>query len=364
MNRIQTLDGLRGVAILMVVAGHALTHSTALSADTRGWLVSFANAGMGVRLFFALSGYLITELLLREIEVRGSVNLPAFYQRRALRILPAFYVFLGALALGSLFMQGTLHLPWTAWLAAGTFTWNYSFLFTNHGGADLWNLGHTWSLAVEAQFYLLWPLLLIRFGPRRALAGALILLALAPLIRAGSYQFFPGQRGYLGMMLHTGFDGILAGCAAALLARRPRAMEFLRRHCAMGLGLSFLWIAVLGPILIHEVRGFSILAGFSLDALAAAWLVAALHRCPPVWTQRLLGAGVIPAIGVISYSLYLWQQVFLGPRDHLGANPMWLSVATAFAVACGSYWMVERPFLRKRRHPAATARPLSSQTPA
>lgn len=348
MNRIHTLDGLRGIAILMVVAGHALTNYPDLSAELQRWLVCFANPGMGVRLFFALSGYLITELLLRETESRGSVGLTAFYGRRARRILPAFYVFLGCVALWTLLVPAAGNIPGSAWLASGTFTWNYSFFVTDHGHANLWNLGHTWSLAVEAQFYLLWPALLIWLGPRRALIGALVLLALGPAIRVGSYIAFPAQRGYLGMMLHTGFDGILAGCASALLARRAAPLAFLRRHCTTGVMLAFTWILVLGPICLHEIRGFPIVAGFTVDAIAAAWLVAGLHLCPPVWATRVIGSGALPAIGVISYSLYLWQQIFLGPRAWIAEGRVLSPLVAAVAVACASYWLVERPFLRKR----------------
>ncbi len=349
MNRIPTLDGLRGLAILLVLAGHTVTNSSAALADARRWWECLANPGMGVRLFFALSGYLITTLLLREQETRGSVELGGFYRRRARRILPAFYVFLFLLAIWIHLDAEATRLPLSAWFSTAAFAWNYSFLWTDHGVAGLWNLAHTWSLALEVQFYLLWPLVLIRLGPRRALHVCLALLGLAPLIRLGIYFFLPQQRGLLGMMLHTSYDGVIAGSAAALLVRWPSVTAHLRRYASPGACLALGWIFLLGPLANFGIRGFSILVGFSLDALAAAWLVSSLHLHPPAWANRLLGEGVMPALGLISYSLYLWQQPFLSRDRWLGDGWVFLPLVAAIAMATVSYFFVERPFLSHRR---------------
>lgn len=246
MNRLRALDGLRGLAILMVVAGHAAANYRPLSASVRGWLEAFANPQQGVRIFFALSGYLITSLLLRETSETGRVDLRAFWRRRAVRIFPAYYAFLAAIALWGLFDAGAL--SWPHWWAAATFTWNYALTVLPPPTQDLWVLGHTWSLAVEAQFYLFWPPLLVLLGPRRGLLFLLAFLALEPALRVGSYALFPGLRGYLVMMLHTGADGILAGSAAALLLQKPAALAFLQRHGARLVALAFGWIFVLGPV--------------------------------------------------------------------------------------------------------------------
>jgi peptidoglycan/LPS O-acetylase OafA/YrhL len=362
LNRIRNLDGVRGLAILLVVAGHVASNYPGLPGVTRQWLHSFANSGMGVRLFFALSGYLITELMLREQEARGAVRFGDFYLRRARRILPAFYVFL-AIVGGAIWWLGSQPAPEpSAWLASATFVWNYSFLWTNHGGGDLWTLGHTWSLAVEAQFYLLWPFVLVRLGQSRALPLLLLLLALAPAVRVGTYLLFPAQRGLLGMMLHTGYDGIAAGCAAALLARRSPAVAFLRRHAATGCFLALLWIFVGGPVLQQLVRGFSIVGGFTLDAVSAAWLTACVHLAPPRWAGLIFGSGPLPPLGIISYSLYLWQQVFLSPNGPLKEGYVFFAVATPVAIACASYWLVERRFLRSTAGAANRSRPLVQPT--
>lgn len=351
MNRLRSLDGLRGVAILMVVAGHALTHYQPLGDAARGWLVAFANPGQGVRIFFALSGYLITHLLLREMDASGRVDLADFWLRRARRILPAFAVFMGALALWGLF--ASVPFSWPHWTAAATFTWNYAAPWLPATPMDTWVLGHTWSLAVEAQFYLLWPLVLVRLGARRALLAVLLFFALQPFIRLGTYALFPALRGYLGIMLHTGADGILAGCAAALLCRRAAFRAAFARYSAAISSVSIIWILLAGPVLAHSIRGFSIAAGFTLDALAASSLVVWLHHAAPAPVRALTGRGALPLLGLVSYSLYLWQQVFLRSGSALAEGRLLVPLLGALLAATLSYLLIERPFLARARPASA-----------
>lgn len=359
MNRLRTLDGLRGVAIAMVVAGHAVTHCQPLDAEWRGWLLAFANPGLGVRIFFALSGYLITTLLLEETERRGTVDLRAFWMRRARRILPAFLVFMASLALWGFLHPGTI--AWGHWFAALTLTWNYAVPLLPAPVSDVWVLGHTWSLAVEAQFYLLWPWVLVALGPRRSLPTVAVLLALEPVIRLVSYALFPDLRGYLGIMLHTGADGLLAGCAAALLGRNAAVLVQVRRHGALVATAALLWIALGSPLAGHSMRGFAIAAGFTLDALAAAGLLLWLHHGTPTSAHAIFARGVLPALGLVSYSLYLWQQVFLHPAVS-GGRILW-PVGASLAAAIVSWRFVERPFLSRGSLHRAVHSPKSPERP-
>lgn len=359
MNRLRTLDGLRGVAIAMVVAGHAATHYQPLDSTLRELLTSFANAGLGVRIFFALSGYLITHLLLEEIANHGRADLQAFWKRRAVRILPAFAVYMGALAAwGSLHPTGW---SWPHWTSAATFTWNYVQPLLPANNADVWVLGHTWSLAVEAQFYLLWPLVLLRLGARKALVVVLVLFALEPALRVGSYMLFPATRGYLVMMLHTGADALIAGCAAALLCRRERFLGAMRQHGNTVATLALLWIFVASPLTGYHppFRGFSLVLGITLDALAAASLVVWLHHAAPASARRVFGSGPLPWLGLVSYSLYLWQQVFLHPDAGLAQGRLVIPLLGAVGIATLSFLWVERPFLSRRAHAPAASFPVS-----
>ena len=163
---VPSLDGLRAVSISMVIVGHA---SLAWHGHGLGRL-----GGIGVDLFFVISGFLITLLLLRERRRNGSISLRAFYVRRCWRILPAYLVFLGALFVLSVF--GVVDLTERDWAGALTYTVNFR-------PGTSWVMGHLWSLSVEEHFYLLWPVLLLLLGPARACALAALYVVTAPVVR-------------------------------------------------------------------------------------------------------------------------------------------------------------------------------------
>lgn len=347
-----TLDGLRGIAIILVLAGHT-AHSYAPLDDTiRHWLVVFTNPGAGVRLFFVLSGYLITSLLLQEHAETGQISLRQFYWRRALRIFPAFYVYLLALVMLSLWLP--LGLTGPTLLAAGTFTCNYAFLWVTPAADGWWYVGHLWTLALEQQFYLLWPLTLLAFRPHRGPWIAAALLLWCPLARIGSYWLFPEQRGNLGSMLHTGIDSLMAGCLAAFLVQSASVRAYLACHGIAGMTVGGAWLFAVSPLVGELIRGFPAVCGYTLDALAAAWIVAFAHLMPGPALHRWLGRGALPVIGVISYSLYLWQQPFLSPTGFLSKGHLLGPIVAALAAATLSYLLVERPLLRlgSRARPA------------
>ncbi len=150
-ERIRSLDGVRGIAIVLVLAGHVVANFQPLHPDHRYWLGAFANSSAGVRLFFVLSGYLITWLLLREWTATGRISIGQFYRRRALRIFPAFYAYLFVIT-GLTFFRPT-GVNGETFLAAATFTWNYHHLWISIPPEGAWNLGHLWTLALEQQFY-------------------------------------------------------------------------------------------------------------------------------------------------------------------------------------------------------------------
>jgi peptidoglycan/LPS O-acetylase OafA/YrhL len=354
MKRVPALDGLRGIAILMVVAGHAAANYQPMDEGLRRWLVVFSNSGLGVRLFFVLSGYLITSLLLQEHAKRGTISLRAFYLRRVLRIFPAFYTFLFTLTVLSLWIPSGLT-PST-WIASATFTWNYAHAWVTSPPEGTWNLGHFWTLALEEQFYLLWPLTLRLAGIRRALYIAIALVVWCPLARLGTYFLFPAERGYIVMMFHTGSDSIMVGCAAALLMQSASVREKFTRVASTGAWVAVCWMFVLSPLLGELIRGFPVVAGITVDALASAWIILWARQILPTGFGKLLGRGLLPALGTISYSLYLWQQIFLSPTGWL-ATGRWLSACgAAVAVACLSYWLIEKPALRLKNRRGAPPR--------
>ena len=346
MKRIPSFDGVRGIAVLLVLAGHTAANYQPLSPWAHRWLGAFANASLGVRLFFVLSGYLITSLLLDELAKTGRISLPAFYRRRAARILPAFYVFLGSLVV--LQTWHSFGLTPSAVLAAATHTWNYALLWVTLTPAGAWSLGHLWTLALEQQFYLFWPGVLVLLGPRRAGWCALGLILWCPLARVATYFFIPSQRGYLGMMLHTAIDSLMMGCLAALLLTDQRVRTRLLLHGPQGAIIALIWVLGMSPFVSEAVHGFPVVAGFTIDAIAAAWIIAWLHHRTSKVAEGFLSNGLLPWLGALSYSLYLWQQVFLSPWGALADGHVILPWLGAVGAAWLSYKFVEKPALRWR----------------
>lgn len=343
-RRVATLDGLRGVAVLLVVFGHAIGTFTAEEEALHRALSVVFNGGVGVTLFFVLSGYLITGILARERERTGQVSFRNFYVRRTLRILPAFYVFLTVVAV--LAVAGTIEVRGSQLISAGLFVWNYS------PAAEGWWLGHTWSLAIEEQFYLLWPLALAFLRPQRACWIAVGYLVAAPAIRLFNYVLFPGVREDVWMMFHARADALLLGCLLALLpSAYPKVWQRLRRVAQHRWGVSVAVVAVLVSSALELALGglWNLPLGLTVTTLAAGLLlVVAVGREGVTPFVRLLRWRLLTAVGLISYSLYLWQQLFLAPEDialPVVGTPL-VGLVAAFGAATLSYHLVEQPFLR------------------
>jgi peptidoglycan/LPS O-acetylase OafA/YrhL len=336
---IPSLDGLRALSVLMVIAAHTNGSLTRLIPGIPFWLY-MAWGALGVQTFFVISGFLITHLLLKELHATGAISLKHFYFRRALRIFPAFYVYLAVASAVTLagWAPGTLR----AFVVAGTYTWNYL-----GGGSDL--VVHTWSLSLEEQFYLLWPAALLLLGTRKSLKLAIWVILLSPVSRVVTYFLAPNHRALLNAMLHTGLDSIMFGCLLAILWRNVRFNQFVRpwirgwvAACAAAYSM------VIGPVFLGaRYRGsYGFVFGFTLNAICLSLILIYVVRLPNSPVGRLLNTPVLRHLGVISYSLYLWQQMFTALPNSARFLP-W-SLAAILACAELSYWLVERPALRLR----------------
>ncbi len=303
------------------------------------------NGDLGVNIFFVISGFLITGLLIREEERNGSIAIGRFYVRRAFRIWPAYYVLIGVVAL----LAAAKLVPTTAsdFWAASLFLWNYF-----GGSGDQWTLAHTWSLAVEEQFYLLWPLTLAYASglvTRRRIAVAIIIVS--PFIRLVTYVALPSLRSRIPTMLHTRADTLMFGCFLALLLADPGLRSIVERGVARGLH----WIAlpvifIVTPLLTLRFHGaYTIIAGRSLDGVAIACIVAWVVMRPQGRTGRFLNSPLAVQVGVRSYSLYLWQQLFARGIPGLPGVPLVIRLLALLVVAEASYRLVERPMLRLRQ---------------
>jgi peptidoglycan/LPS O-acetylase OafA/YrhL len=339
-QRLPGLDGLRAVAVSMVIAYHVM----ASEMDTR--VARYAPPGIvGVRIFFVISGFLITWLLLCEEKKNGSISLEKFYIRRVFRILPPAFFYLGVISL--LGFIGVLRIHVREIVAAALFVRN---IFTDlphaHGAYSDWT-GHYWSLSCEEQFYLLWPMLLILSRGRKRMITACLVVAVPILTQ--ELQFRVGHSVLLSVPAYFSWlDSIQVGCLLALLREDPATRPFLRgpilQHPLTPL------IAVIVACLTEYFPTATILKP-SVEAVCFALIINYLiedHRRLP---DRLLALWPVEYIGKLSYSLYLWQQIFCWADPTLPAKRFQIyPFSLLFTLICGvfSYYLVEQPMLRLR----------------
>jgi peptidoglycan/LPS O-acetylase OafA/YrhL len=338
-----TLDGWRAVAIIGVMAAHAAatisgpagTHPDAFML----WLSGFGTRG--VDLFFGISGFLICSRLLEEIDQRGRIGLRGFYVRRFLRIVPPYALLLSVLAL--LALAGILTVSSGQLVASLLFVRNYFPIAATPG----WYTLHLWSLSVEEHFYLLWPALLALWTPAKARSRVVAFALAIAAWRVVEFRLrllehaLPGVSFFLRTDIRL--DAILWGCWLALLLRDPLwrvrlgawlsgtrwwiIPALLLAIFATTPPLAMMWTAILVPLM---------LAGTTLHA-----------RSPQA---RLLELAPLRWIGRLSYSLYLWQQVFFvnpGVQGQLGILQYApYSLAACFGCAALSYYGLERPMMR------------------
>jgi peptidoglycan/LPS O-acetylase OafA/YrhL len=348
-HRVQELTGLRAVAVAMVVLGHA---QRTLAGGYTGILTPLrfvCDGRLGVLVFFVLSGFLITSILQAEVKSTGTIRLLPFYAKRALRIWPAFYTYLAAIVV--LAAAGWIDVDHRQVAFAAFHIWNYSALLGMSADNTLhadgaWYLGHFWTLALEEQFYWLWPPLLIYIWRRNSQRALVFLILFVPLIRVATYFAVPHLRGQLSMMLHTGIDPILIGCFVALNKERLNAwVQSWPGGTLIPSGVVLGLILVM-PLVASKLGGFwSATYGTTFEAALVGIVIVVLYYQSEFWFSRLLRTRPFVFIGTISFSLYLWQQLFANvnlPIPH--AFP--LGILEALAAATFSCYFIEAPFLR------------------
>jgi peptidoglycan/LPS O-acetylase OafA/YrhL len=342
-RRIPSLDGLRGISIWAVIIAHSADHflfSNIRSHHVRTILSNGAN--LGVTIFFVISGFLITSILLVERKRTSRINIRRFYKKRAIRIIPAFVLYTGTILL-------SCHV--TPWQIAYALTFTTSFFF--------WQafkpLQHLWSLSVEEQFYLAWPLIFAR-GSGDAKRWCWAVLIACPVIRA--------------ILVHQGLvyldhaallDSIAAGCLLAFY--REQVQRTIVKFT--GSGIVFAALCLMMPVLslaINKVETFS-------------WMLVPLTTIVPLFVAVVIGAaiersdaflnkGPLVWSGLLSYSLYLWQQPFLTMNGPL--NYFVVRLGLTFAAAYCSYKWVEQPiihfFAERDQKPDRSSLPIEKQT--
>ena len=315
-KRIPSLDGVRAISITMVILSH-LVKWKHISLERLG-----SYGALGVFIFFVLSGYLITNLLLREYDRTSTISLSDFYARRAFRILPAAFVFMAVVV--ALYWH---KIRWFHIAAAVLYVANMDM-------SRPWIFGHLWSLSIEEQFYLLWPLALKKWYRHRTVI-VLCGFVVTPFFQTAMYAL--KVRGGIVTSLPTYSSQLAIGCLLAIIAPRlPR----IRGSIALVMLASFIlipWFPATSPartlymlFVLRPVLHISV-AGLVLHVIQTPYR--ALNWAPVAW------------LGRISYSLYLWQELFCSNSAlHAG----YLLVVPVVLCACLSYYLIEQPMLRLR----------------
>lgn len=336
-NRIPSLDGIRAVSITIVVLSH-IWYSF-------GYPDKFYLTGnLGVRIFFIISGFLITSILINELKENSEINLKKFYLRRTFRIFPAYYFYiLVILAFSSVFNLFSS----TSFLISLTYSTNYFFTQVPR------ELEHFWSLAIEEQFYLIFPGILVFFGLKDFKKVLLALLFFSPCLRylntvystaAPELQFLR-----IGWNFHTNIDVLAIGCLLAIWRDSLHLNKFYQKFLSFRptpLILTFI-IILLGYFSERNLILFYTV-GLTLMNLSIAICIDYLISNPQSIPGKMLNLRPVKFIGVLSYSIYLWQQPFMFYSEnrfwtHFPFNFILLILCSLF-----SYYFIEKTFLKYR----------------
>jgi len=343
-NRIPSLDGLRAISILMVVVGHAV----------RGNFRFLDFANLGVRVFFVISAYLIVGILLRDVE-KNRFSMKTFYFKRFLRTFPSFYFYLIVLFLVLQFFN---LFNWKDF-------WHAPFYLENYNPKSSWNdkqwfVGHTWSLAVEEQFYLLIAFAFYLLNKQiisKSNLGTLFwgIILIVPFIRVG-YLYCSSipdfLRGSINRSFETVADTLAIGGVLALLSQKKRFTK------QIGYFKNKIWFLILIILFVQLLNSSWVVADFGLKPryfynfigltiinVCIALMVIILINYPnSSMMSKFLNHQFMITIGLWSYSIYLWQQVWLYSWD----LPLIVKFGGIICCSAGSYYWIEKPFLRWR----------------
>jgi peptidoglycan/LPS O-acetylase OafA/YrhL len=333
------LDGFRGLAVVMVLTGHVVLFSLGIYTQL---------ASLGVLLFFVLSGFLITGVLLNEKDARGRISLANFYLRRVLRLAPALLIFLATVT-ALIYFKAIVDVPWYEVVFA-------LFYMANIVGHSL-PLGHLWSLSLEEQFYAMWPWFVARMPTRRLLLIAAVITSAVAIARMvtiwnGWFAYNPGmvyRRPWFRI------DSIMIGCWLCVAIADDIWRARVTRLVA-AISPALLWLVLL--VWTVAVGRFFPTASLTVQTMLCAVVLGQLILSPTPMSSAIFNNPILRHLGKISYGLYLWQQLFAdNPNSHWGALQRFpINVLVALAIAELSYWLVEVRFLNWKESFSARSR--------
>lgn len=338
---IPSLNGLRAISIILVIFSHVGILNDTLHKFFP--LLILESGALGVNVFFAISGYLITKLLLDEEKKYGRVSLTNFYKRRTLRIFPAYYFLL--LVYFILQKYQLIFLSNQSWITALTYT-----KYFNHSADGISE--HLWSLSVEEHFYLLWPFAFV-FLPSKRSFILIIFIIIVPLIRIYGYSHTIPYFEIDNLTIFQRADSLMAGCLLAIHYDKF-CLYTEKIFKAVKFPLLFILLLLVAIICIDEMnKAYGLHLGIitipflgqSGTITIAVILMLIIYSINySGWWFTFLNNRVMDYIGRLSYSLYLWQQVIIfGSLGYISKKPyVFLAI---FIAANFSYFIIEKPFL-------------------
>ena len=327
-----SLDGFRGISIILVIVYH-LNNSVPYF---------IFNGGLGVAIFFVISGFLITTLLFKEKVKTGNISLKRFYIRRALRIFPVCYLYIIVIFILNFILH--LHLSFITFLVAGLYLMNFSYFLT-HFGSGLF--GHFWSLSVEEQFYLFFPYLLKKhFKLYLSIIIAIIFILPFVLLITETFHALSNSIIYAASHYLIKFQSIAVGClCAVLLFKNYINLDLITKY-----KLHFNILVIVSFFFIQYDENFSIKIVFInlLISVLAGYLIISNLYYNNDFIFKFLNSKVMGFLGVLSYSLYIWQQLFTKYNTRFPAfmSKLPFNLVLLIIVACVSYFIYERRFLK------------------
>ena len=332
--RIPSLDGLRAISITIVILRHLYTQDY-LDSSFRYIPILF-DGQLGVNIFFIISGFIITSILIQEEKFKGFISLKKFYFRRAIRILPPFLFLL--LFYSILQYNEIIYISLDSWITTLTFT---KFL---NGGTD-WYTWHIWSLSVEEWFYLIWPFLFLRAKKNRQLILWLIIFSV-PIIKILSVaKLLPTISD---LSIFTRADAISIGC---LLSFNRERIEFeLKKNRKYFVGLLLAGMSLLAILYYYKtnkvIKIFEVAIGGShgtiSNCIIGLILIYSIIFQLGFW-YKFLNNKIIILFGTLSYSLYLWQQFFILDTTNW-FNKFPVNIILLIICSCLSYYLIEKTF--------------------
>jgi peptidoglycan/LPS O-acetylase OafA/YrhL len=342
-GRIQELDGWRAISVLLVIVSHLLSFRNLVQLNPAISRVVYLAGNLGVTVFFVISGFVICRLFILEEKKFGSVSLKGFYCRRAFRILPPLYIFLAAIAL--LLAAGLIRGRWEALPVAAAFLSDLDKIPKN------WFVEHTWSLAVEEQFYLIFPAMWVLTPSRwRArVAAATFLLCIVSSLAATVPQF----TFLFGTAPRWGFAAITVGVWAAIQE------GWVRQTAARAPGVLVALVALIllvRPVREVNSREMALFCAAFMPLAIGLVLMYSLERGR--WLRAVLCSRPMQAIGLTSYGIYLWQQVFTGDLNKFTSRGVAIGfmLPLMLIIVPLSYFFLEKPAMRFGRALSRRAR--------